>query len=70
MTKPRRNRQLRTYLKPILPEMLMAEYEALVGGLFGDTLEDVVTFALISFVHNNAKHIHDFEKPPADQETP
>lgn len=67
----RRNRQLRTYLKPILPPMLMAEYDALVGGLFGDTLEDVVTFALLSFVHEHGATIHLFEKPhPADRETP
>lgn len=43
--------------------MADVEYRLLEGGLFGDTIEDVVTFALISFLHDRIGDLSKFGNP-------
>jgi hypothetical protein len=52
--------EMRAAIEATLPAFAIVEYRMLVGGLFGDTLEDVVRHALISFLHDRALTLERF----------
>jgi hypothetical protein len=60
------HRALGREMERILPEAAIARYRDLVGGLFGDTLDDVIAFALISFLHDRAATLKYFEHAPGE----
>jgi len=49
-----KQRALGRELERLLPSGAIGAYRDLCGGLFGDTLDDVIRFALISFLHDRA----------------
>ena len=55
------HRALGRELERILPASTIARYRDLVGGLLGDTLDDVIAYALISFLHERAATLEHLE---------
>lgn len=60
------HRALGREMERILPPATIARYRDLVGGLFGETLDDVLRFALISFLHDRAATLTHFEHAPGE----
>jgi len=59
----RQRRRLEQLLRALLPSGAWVEYQLLVGGLFGDGLDDVVNFALISFLHDRIEKLQRLGNP-------
>jgi hypothetical protein len=60
------HRALGREMERILPAGAIARYRDLCGGLFGETLDDVIAFALISFLHDRAATLKYCECPPGE----
>jgi hypothetical protein len=50
--------RLRWLLRKLLPAGAFVGYELLEGGLLGDTLDEVLQFALIAFLHDRVTRLH------------
>jgi hypothetical protein len=48
-------------LERVLPAAAIARYRDFVGGILGDNLDDVIAFALVSFLHDHATTSNHFE---------
>lgn len=61
-----KHRALGREMERILPAAAIDRYRDLVGGLLGDNLDDVIRFALISFLHDRAETLKHFERVPGE----
>jgi len=57
----------RRELERILPPAALSRYLDLCGGIFGDTLDDVIRFALITFLHDRVATLQYFEPRIGEQ---